>query len=141
IGASLFASSSADDVPTLQILNALELGTTAVGNHEFDRGFDRLTNEVAADSDFSHLGANVYHKGTTDPAMDEFELFTVDGITIGVIGVVTEETPALVSPGGIATLDFGDPVEAVNRVAAMLSDGEEANGEADVIVAEYHEGA
>ena len=141
IGASLFASSSADDVPTLQILNALELGTTAVGNHEFDRGFDRLTNEVAADSDFSHLGANVYHKGTTDPALDEFELFTVDGITIGVIGVVTEETPALVSPGGIATLDFGDPVEAVNRVAAVLSDGDEANGEADVIVAEYHEGA
>ncbi|NLT31292.1 MAG: hypothetical protein GXX86_12710, partial [Propionibacterium sp.] len=141
IGASLFASSSADDVPTLQILNALELGTTAVGNHEFDRGYDRLTNEVAADSDFSHLGANVYHKGTTDPALDEFELFTVDGITIGVIGVVTEETPALVSPGGIATLDFGDPVEAVNRVAAMLSDGDEANGEADVIVAEYHEGA
>ena len=141
IGASLFASSSADDVPTLDILNALELGTTAVGNHEFDRGFDRLTNEVANGSDFSYLGANVYHKDTTTPALDEYELFTVDGITIGVIGVVTEETPALVSPGGIATLDFGDPIEAVNRVAGQLSDGDPANGEADVIVAEYHEGA
>ena len=141
IGASLFASSVADDVPTLDMLNALELGTTAVGNHEFDRGFDRLSNEVAADSDFSHLGANVYHKGTSNPALEEYELLTVEGITVGVIGVVTQETPALVSPGGIATLDFGDPIAAVNRVAGQLSDGDPLNGEADVIVAEYHEGA
>src|SRR5699024_4204146 len=49
--------------------------------------------------------------------------------------------PTLVTPGGIAMLDFGDPVEAVNRVAADLTDGDEANGEADVLVAEYHEGA
>ena len=42
---------------------------------------------------------------------------TIDGVTVGVIGAVTEETPSLVSPGGITDLDFGDPVAAVNRVA------------------------
>ena len=57
------------------------------------------------------------------------------------IGAVTRETPALVSPNGIAGLTFGDPVEAVNRVAAQLTDGDPSNGEADVIIAEYHEGA
>ena len=51
---------------------------------------------------------------------------TVDGLTVGVIGAVTEETPALVSPGGIAGLDFGDPVDAVNRVADQLTDGDDA---------------
>ena len=57
------------------------------------------------------------------------------------MGVVTQETPTLVSPSGVAGLTFGDPVEAVNRVAGELTDGDPGNGEADVIVAEYHEGA
>ena len=57
------------------------------------------------------------------------------------IGAVTEETPTLVSPNGIANLSFGDPVAAVNRVAAQLADGDPLNGEADVLIAEFHAGA
>ncbi|NEN05658.1 ExeM/NucH family extracellular endonuclease [Diaminobutyricibacter tongyongensis] len=141
IGASLFASASAGDIPTLDVLNALDLKTSAVGNHEFDKGFSDLTGRVKDASAFSYLGANVYKKGTTDPALPEYAEFTVDGLRVGVIGAVTQETPTLVSPGGISTLDFGDPVAAVNRVAAQLTDGDPSNGEADVLVAEYHEGA
>ena len=141
IGASLFASSVAQDQPTIDVLNALELETSAVGNHEFDRGFDDLAGRVTDESDFSYLGANVYEAGTETPVLQEYELIEVDGLTVGVIGAVTEETPTLVSPAGITSLSFGDPVEAVNRVAAELSDGDESNGEADVLVATYHEGA
>ncbi|WP_428830365.1 ExeM/NucH family extracellular endonuclease [Cellulomonas endometrii] len=144
IGASLFASAVADDQPTIDVLNALDLGASAVGNHEFDRGFADLVDRVIAggtNAEFPYLGANVYAKGTQDPALDEYALIDVDGVQVGVVGAVTQETPSLVSPGGIADLDFGDPVDAVNRVAAQLSDGDEANGEADVVVAEYHEGA
>ena len=57
------------------------------------------------------------------------------------IGAVTQETPSLVAPGGISTLDFGDPIAAVNRVADQLSDGNDANGEADVLVASFHAGS
>lgn len=141
IGASLFASSVQEDQPTIDVLNALELAGSAVGNHEFDTGFQDLRERVEPASDFDILGANVYEKGTLTPAMDEYALYEVAGLTVGVIGAVTQETPSLVSPGGIADLDFGDPVEAVNRVATRLSDGDETNGEADVLVAEYHEGA
>ncbi|QTE29989.1 ExeM/NucH family extracellular endonuclease [Pengzhenrongella sicca] len=144
IGASLFASSSQQDQPTIDVLNELELAASAVGNHEFDQGYADLTDRVIAggtNATWDYLGANVYTAGTTTPALDEYALFEVSGLTVGVIGTVTEETPSLVSPGGISTLDFGDPVEAVNRVAAQLSDGDPANGEADVLVAEYHEGA
>ncbi|GAB2625729.1 hypothetical protein GCM10027270_10620 [Nocardioides ginkgobilobae] len=141
IGASLFASSVQDDQPTIDVLNALELAASAVGNHEFDGGFADLEDRVVPASDFEILGANVYEKGTTTPALDEFEVYEVAGVSVGVIGAVTQETPSLVSPGGIADLEFGDPVEAVNRVAAQLSDGDPGNGEAEVIVAEYHEGA
>ena len=65
----------------------------------------------------------------------------VSGVSVGVIGAVTQETPTLVAAAGIKGLSFGDPVDAVNRVAAQLSDGDPANGEAQVLVAEYHDGA
>lgn len=144
IGASLFASAVAQDQPTIDVLNALDLAASAVGNHEFDQGYADLVDRVIAGGDnaeFPYLGANVYDKGTQNPALDEYTIVDVGGVRLGVIGAVTQETPTLVTPGGIADLDFGDPVEAVNRVAAELTDGDETNGEADVIVAEYHEGA
>lgn len=141
IGASLFASATAGDIPTIDVLNTLQLKTSAVGNHEFDKGYADLTGRVNDAADFSYLGANVYEKGTTTPALPEYATFDIDGLTVGVIGAVTQETPTLVSPGGVSSLDFGDPVDAVNRVAGELTDGDPANGEADVLVAEYHEGA
>lgn len=141
LGASLFASSIQKDQPTIDVLNAAELASAAVGNHEFDRGFADLTDRVIKNADWTYLGANVYRKGTTTPALPEYATFEKAGRTIAVIGAVTAETRSLVAPDGIAELDFGDPVDAVNRVAKQLSDGDEANGEADVIIAEYHEGA
>ncbi|TFD37983.1 ExeM/NucH family extracellular endonuclease [Cryobacterium sp. TMT2-10] len=141
IGASLFASASQGDKPTIDVLNALDLKASAVGNHEFDQGFSDLTGRVADAADFDYLGANVYQLGTETPAMQEYATYVVNGVTVGVIGAVTEETSALVSPNGIASLSFGDPVAAVNRVSAQLTDGNPANGEADVLIAEYHEGA
>ena len=141
IGASLYASASQKDTPTLDVLNALELSASAVGNHEFDQGFADLTGRVSDEADFDYLGANVYLAGTETPALKEYTIKEVQGVKVAVIGTVTEETPTLVSPNGISTLSFGDPVAAVNRVAAQLTDGNAENGEADVIVAEYHEGA
>ncbi len=141
IGASLFASSVQNDEPTLQVLNTLGLKASSVGNHEFDKGLSDLTDRVEKSANFDYLGANVYKKGTKTPVLKEYSIQEVDGVKVGVIGAVTQETPTLVSPGGVSTIDFGEPVEAVNRVAAQLSDGDESNGEADVIVAEYHDGA
>ncbi|WP_407341512.1 ExeM/NucH family extracellular endonuclease [Pengzhenrongella phosphoraccumulans] len=145
IGATLYASSSAQDQPTIDVLNALGLASSAVGNHEFDQGLtdltDRVINTATPNAKWDYLGANVYAKGTTNPVLKEYSLSVVDGVTVGVIGVITRETPTLVTPAGISTLDFGDPVDAVNRVAAQLSDGDATNGEADVLIAEYHEGA
>nr|WP_308190795.1 5'-nucleotidase C-terminal domain-containing protein [Arthrobacter hankyongi] len=139
IGASVFASSVQHDQPTIDVLNTLGLAATAVGNHEFDAGFADLTGRVTPASKYPQLGANVYQRGTTTPALQEYQLVPVNGLTVGVIGVVTEETSTLVSPGGITAVEFGDPVAAVNRVAAQLSDG--TGDEADVVVASYHEGA
>src|SRR5690625_478726 len=113
IGASLFTSSLQEDKPTVEILNALDIAGSAVGNHEFDGGFDNLTGQVSDWADFPHLGANVYHRETGEPALEEYVTVEVEGLTVAVIGAVTEETPTLVRPGGVAMLEFGDPIEAV----------------------------
>jgi 2',3'-cyclic-nucleotide 2'-phosphodiesterase (5'-nucleotidase family) len=144
IGASLFSSAYAEDQPTVDVMNALGLATTAAGNHEFDRGFDWLkanlidgTNPDYRKADYSILGDNVYDKTTNEPAMDESYRATVAGLDVCVAGAVTEETPSLVSPGGISQLLFKDPVDEVNRVVAEM----EADAPCDVTIAAYHEGA
>lgn len=137
IGATVFASSSQQDNPTIDFLSVLGLEATAVGNHEFDRGFDDLTDRVIPRAGFDHLGANVYLSGTTTPALDEYYITTANGVRIAVIGAVTADTPSLVDSSGIAGITFGDPVDAVNRVAAEI----EADDLADIIIAQYHEGA
>ena len=141
IGASLFASSSDGDLPTIDVLNVLGL-QSSVGNHEFDKGYADLTGRVAGRSDWDYLGANVYNADGTR-ALDPYSIVTVNGVRIGVVGAVTQETPSLVTPSGINGLQFKDPVTEVNKVAGELTDGIDtaSNGEADVVVAEYHEGA
>ncbi|WP_406634065.1 ExeM/NucH family extracellular endonuclease [Pseudarthrobacter quantipunctorum] len=140
IGASLFASAVAKDQPTIDVLNALELRASAVGNHEFDGGWADLQDRVIAggtNARFPYLGANVYKKGTTEPALPEFTVLDMNGIKVAVIGTVTQEVPSLVTPAGIADLEFGDPVDAINRAAARIT----AENLADVIIVENHDGA
>lgn len=140
IGASLFASAVAKDQPTIDVLNALELRTSAVGNHEFDGGWADLRDRVVAggsNAKFPYLGANVYKKGTTEPALPEYTVLDMNGIKVAVIGTVTQEVPSLVTPSGIADLEFGDAVDAINRVAAKIKAGKLA----DVIIVENHDGA
>ncbi|UKA67460.1 ExeM/NucH family extracellular endonuclease [Arthrobacter sp. FW306-05-C] len=140
IGASLFASAVAKDQPTIDVLNALELKASAVGNHEFDGGWADLRDRVIAggtNAKFPYLGANVYRKGTTEPVLPEYTVLDMNGIKVAVIGTVTQEVPSLVTPAGIADLDFGDPVEAINRAAAKIT----ADKLADVIIVEDHDGA
>src|SRR4051812_1284341 len=148
IGASLFNSAVAQDQPTIDVLYEIGLDASSVGNHEFDKGWGDLRDRVLGgdpahptNASWDYLGANVYAKGTQDPVLPSYETFDEGGVTVGVIGAVTQETSSLVSPGGIADLDFGPVVPALNRVAGELSDGDAANGEADVIVAVVHAGA
>lgn len=145
IGASTFESFIAHDKPTIDALNAAGLEVSAVGNHEFDQGYDDLVNRVMAPESESnpdggaawkYIGANVVMKDSGNPALDPTYVKTMDGVQVGFIGAVTEHLPELVSPGGIADIKVTDIVDAVNTEAdALKSEG------VDVIVMLVHEGA
>ncbi|WP_347754586.1 cell wall-binding repeat-containing protein [Agrococcus sp. ProA11] len=137
IGASNFTSGSQQDVPTIDVLNALGLDASTVGNHEFDQGVADLTDRVMPLAEWTYLSANVTLDGA--PIGPSYVTYDIDGVTVGVVGAVTEETPSLVSPGGIVGVEFAPVAATINRVAAELSDGNPDNGEADVVVAELHD--
>jgi 5'-nucleotidase len=137
VGASEFESSVAGDQPTKDALVALGVDSFTSGNHEFDKGQE---DALAIQEEFgSLLAANVVKEDGT-LLLDAYNTFEIEGFTVAVIGAVTESTASGVSPAGIEGLTFTDPVDAVNEVAAELSDGDDSNGEADIIIASYHEG-
>ncbi|MFB9315041.1 5'-nucleotidase C-terminal domain-containing protein [Nocardioides plantarum] len=146
IGASTFESFIAKDKPTIDALNEAGLEVSAVGNHEFDQGYDDLVNRVMKPYDadtnpyggasWKYLGANVKFKDSNDPALDGTWMKTMDGVQVGYIGAVTEHLPELVSPGGISDIKVTDIAAAANAAADDLK----AAG-ADVVVLLVHEGA
>ena len=113
IGASVFASAVANDQPTIDVMNAMELDASAVGNHEFDKGWADLRDRVIAggtNAEWDYLAANI--TDANGPILPPYEIYPVGGVDVAVIGAVTLETPTIVSPGGIVGLTFSDPVDA-----------------------------
>lgn len=151
IGGSSFESGLFQDEPTIEVLNAIGLVASAVGNHEFDEGVDELMRmieggnhptlgqfgeEPYAGADFPYLAANVVWKGTDQPILPPYVVADVgQGAKVGYIGVVTDNTPVLVSPGGITDVEFLDEATMINHYAAEL----QAQG-VEAIVALVHEG-
>src|SRR5699024_1145157 len=138
VGGSAFESAVQNDEPTLDVLNAMEVDASAIGNHEYDQGLDDLQDRIEEHAEFPYLAANVYTAGTKDRVHDAYTVIDRDGVTVAVIGAVTTKTVGKVSPAAIEGLDFGDPVDAVNDVVDEMT---AAGVEYDVLVASYHEGA
>ncbi len=136
IGASTFESFIQQDVPTIDALNEAGLDVSAVGNHELDQGFDDLNVRVQNLADWEYIVANLRKKVDNTHALAPTWTDDLGGVTVGYVGAVTEELPALVSPAGISTLDVTDIVTEVNDAAADL-----VTGGADVVVMLVHEGA
>ncbi|MBD8869842.1 ExeM/NucH family extracellular endonuclease [Nocardioides donggukensis] len=147
IGASTFASFIAKDKPTIDALNEAGLEVSAVGNHEFDQGYDDLLNRVMAPYDadtnkfggaeWEYIGANVHKPGAPESELLEPTWVRDFGdVQVGFVGAVTEHLDELVSPAGIEGVVIEDIVEATNREADRLkSEG------VDIVVLLVHEGA
>jgi 5'-nucleotidase len=144
IGATTFESFINQDKPTIDVLNAMDLDVSAVGNHELDQGYDDLVDRVMAPESeanphggaaWQYVAANIEEPAGADDIAESWTT-EVGGVTVGFVGAVTEDLPSLVSPDGIAGLTVTDIVDATNAEAANLT----AAG-ADVVVLLVHEGA
>ncbi|MDO5493493.1 MAG: bifunctional UDP-sugar hydrolase/5'-nucleotidase [Nesterenkonia sp.] len=135
VGASQFESAVQDDQPTLDLYNALELDAAALGNHEFDQGYEDITDRLEPEADFDFLAANLFEADSEDRAASPYEIYDVDGLDVAVVGAVTAETPELVVPEGVEDVEFRDPIDSAVEVI------EEELEDADVVVLSVHQGS
>ena len=138
VGASAFESSIADDVPAMEQLKAMGLVVSATGNHEYDKGAADLANRIVPGvAPAKYVVANVTGdvlKGKVTPYVIEQS----GGKKIAFIGGIFKTLADSVSPAGMKGITVTDPIEAINKYADELSDGDQSNGEADAVVALVH---
>ena len=141
IGASPLLSAAFHDEPAVESLNLLGLDVSAVGNHEFDEGYQELQRmaeggclddgegEDNQDScpdgtfggaDFDWLAANVRYAGTDETILPSYAVKQVGKAKIGFIGMTLEETPDIVTASGVAGLEFDDEVRTANALVPVL---------------------
>lgn len=154
--ASPLVSAEFLDEPTILAMNLVGLDFNAVGNHEFDRGRDellRLQNggcrrhttrrpcrlDQFRGARFRYLAANVRNRATGDTLFPAYAIRSFGSgarqVRVGFIGLTLRETDTLVTPAGVAGLDFADEAETVNALVPRLR----AAG-ADAIVVLIHQG-
>ncbi len=116
VGASPANSGLLKDMPAIDVENAWGLDATAFGNHEFDYGVARLQEQIAR-ANFPFLGVNIVEESTGQHPdwVKSSEVFTVNGVKVGVIGVGLENTPELVSASATAGLRFLPAIETIQR--------------------------
>ncbi len=149
IGASPLLSSLFHDEPTIEALSEMGLAIAAVGNHEFDEGWQELKRmqdggchpkdgckgpKPFEGATFEYLAASTW----LEDGKTLFPPYTVrafDGVKVGFIGLTLEGTPDVITPAANAGLRFTDEAETVNALVPKLqADGIEA------IVVLIHEG-
>jgi 5'-nucleotidase len=70
---------------------------------------------------FQYLAANVVKEGTDDPILPPYQIVkTATGERIAFIGETFENTPLVVTPSGVAGLDFLDEADTVNALVPKL---------------------
>src|SRR3954453_20915663 len=150
IGASPFLSAMFHDEPTIESLSTMGLDIASVGNHEFDEGKDellRMQNGGCHPTDgcqgphpfkgagFSYLAASTIEKATGKSVFPAYAIREFDGVPVAFIGLTLKGTANIVSPVGIAGLEFRDEAETVNALVPELR----ARG-VEAIVVLIHEG-
>ncbi|MBR0827249.1 bifunctional metallophosphatase/5'-nucleotidase [Bradyrhizobium manausense] len=150
IGASPFLSAMFHDEPSVEALSMMGLAITSAGNHEFDEGkaeLLRMQNGGCHPVDgcqgphpftgakFHYLAASTIETATGKSVLPPYEIREFDGVPIAFIGLTLKGTAGIVSPAGIAGLEFRDEAETVNALVPQLK----ARG-VEAIVVLIHEG-
>lgn len=146
IGASPLISALFFDEPAIEALNRIGLEFNAVGNHEFDKGSAELRrlqeggckisnglpdpnsckglgSGVPGRFDgakFKWLSANVVETATGRTLLPAYGIKVFNGVKVAFIGMTLKGTPGIVTPSGVAGLEFRDEADTVNALVPRL---------------------
>lgn len=146
IGASPLVSSLFFDEPSVETLNRIGLEFSSVGNHEFDKGSTELLRLQAGGckqtngandpnsckgatvgtpvpfegAKFKWLSANVVTTATGKTLFPAYGVKEFNGVKVAFIGMTLQATPGIVTPTGVAGLDFRAEADTVNALIPEL---------------------
>lgn len=124
--------------PVTAMLKEMGLEFSAVGNHEFDWGYEHIPDWAKA-GEFDFLASNIYEKETGEPVewAKPYGVVEREGKKVGFIGLATPETAYKTKPDNVAHLEFKDPVEATKTWVDYLENEEKV----DAVVVLSHLGS
>lgn len=151
VGASAPVSALLQDEPTIRFLNEIGFDAGTIGNHEFDEGVQEMLRLINGGShpatvdkygkfegaDFPYVAANVEYEDTGKLILDPYVIKEVDGVKIGIIGVVTTVTPEIVIKSAVKNVKFTDEVTAINKYTKEL----QAKGVKSIVVLAHNPGS
>jgi len=119
----------------VKVMNELGYDAMTLGNHEFDKGQKQLKKLIEM-ANFSVLGANVVDKRTKRivPWLEPYYIKEIDGIKIGVLGLLTSAMPYLTMPEVRKGLEFQRETDVAKKYIPELKQ------KVDIVVALTHIG-
>lgn len=146
IGASPLVSALFFDEPAVETLNLIGLDFISVGNHEFDKGKDELlrlqkggckitdglpdpnsckgfgsaTPGSFDGARYQWLAANVVETTTGRTLLPAYGVKRFKGVPVAFIGMTLQATPSIVTPTGVAGLEFRNEADTVNQLVPRL---------------------
>jgi 2',3'-cyclic-nucleotide 2'-phosphodiesterase (5'-nucleotidase family) len=118
----------------LQVMKAIGYDAVEIGNHEFDWGRRHLNNLIK-DSGVPFIGANIIKED--DSLLNEVKpyiLKELDGLKVGIIGVLTDAMEEEGDPRKVAGLTFAGVIDTTRKYADELR----AKG-ADIVIVTTHQ--
>jgi 5'-nucleotidase len=146
VGATPLISSYFHDEPTIYAANEMGFDVGTLGNHEFDEGGQEMLRLINGGqrndgkqfkdgpdgqpvntsdpnfpgANFPYIAANTVYKSSGNTVLPPYQVVKKDGIMVGFIGVTTLETPKLVVPDAVASFNYLDISNTVNKYAGQL---------------------
>jgi len=123
--------------PVSAVFKEIGIELSAVGNHEFDWGINRVT-KWAEDGGFTFVCTNIYDIRTNEPVdwAEPYAIIEREGVKVGFIGLATPETAYKTLKANVVNYEFRDSVEVITEWVPKVKDAG-----ADIIIALTHLGS
>ena len=106
----------------IKVMNILKPDAATIGNHEFDWGVKGL-NKLLRMAKFDVVVANVFPEAGSNVKLvnvKPFVIKNVGSLKVGIIGVVTPETPLITMEDNVKGLRFVDPLKVIREYEKYL---------------------
>jgi len=122
--------------PMTAVMSAIGYDAMAVGNHEYEFGWDVL-HKSRSEARFPWLSANTYKKGTGETYFQPFIVKQVNNVRIGILGLTTPGMPSLDDPERYySRIEVRDPLGEAKKWTAVLRERERV----DLVIIAMHMG-